>query len=368
MKRILCLSLALLLTLLCACASTPEETEPTPPPTETEAITDPPTDPPTAPPVLYRNPLTGEPMDQPMTARPFAVMMNNYKSALPIHGISQADILYEAVTEGGMTRCMGIFSDLTAAKNIGSIRSARRHFVSVALSYDAIYVHYGKSSVEGRPDVAAQQYMDQTGINHMDGTSKGYPYFFESKDRINAGYNRGDECHFLVGQRAIDYAKDNGFSLNRNKALDYGMKFDDEKVIVGKTANTVTAYFNEGGTPSSWTKYTRLEYDKATKTYLSFQFGQKNVDGNTGEQLAFRNVLVLKAKTTTYAGKLKVIQLEGTGEGYFACNGQLVPIKWSRKNAADPFTYTLEDGTPITFGVGKTYVAIVPGNATVTYQ
>jgi hypothetical protein len=62
-----------------------------------------------------------------------------------------------------------------------------------------------------------------------------------------------------------------------------------------------------------------------------------------------------------------IIDLEGKGTGYYACNGQVIPIKWSRESVYDPFTYTLKDGTPLTFGVGKTYIAIIPTNATVEW-
>lgn len=368
MKRILSLLMAVCILMLCACAPKVEETHPpeasgsatNPGEKETESATQATT----KPAARYRNPLTGEPAEEELTARPYAVMLNNYEAAMPVHGISGADIVYEALTEGGMTRCMGIFTDLAAIKTLGSIRSARRHFVNLAVAYDAIYVHYGKSTGE----VGAQEYMDAMNWDHMDGTDKGYPYFYEDQDRQNGDYP-SDACHFLVGQRAVDYATDKGFALARDKALDLGLKFDDSKVIVGKDATMITVWFNQGGTPGKWNKYTKLTYDKTTKEYLSFQYGEDNVDGNTGKTLSFRNVFVLKAPTKKNSNsEHMIITLEGEGEGYYACNGQLIPIKWSRPNAKDPFTYTLEDGTPLTLGVGKSYIAIVPTNATISYE
>lgn len=369
MKRIIALLLALGTLLLCACSPKVEETQPpvtTQSTTEaTEKETEESTQEATQAESPYHNPLTGEDMDEMMTARPYTVMLNNYKSALPIHGNSEADIIYETLTEGGMTRCMGIYTDLASVKELGSIRSARTYFANISLAYDAIYVHYGKSTGV----VGAEEYMNATGMDHMDGTSKGYPYFYESQDRINDGYNKGDECHFLVGQRAVDYAKDNGFVLDRGKELDYGLQFDDDMVIVGENASELTVWFNQGGTPGSWTKYTKLTYDKQSKLYLSSQFNQDNIDGNTGKTLGFRNVFVIQAPTRQNStSEHMIIDLEGEGTGYFACNGQLVPIKWSRASASDPFTYTLEDGTPLTLGVGKSYIAVVPTNATIKWQ
>ena len=386
MKRLF-ISLLILCLLLCGCAApavnttvpattVPPTTVPptTVPPTtaapETEPPTEPTTEPTTAPtesPVLYRSPLTGEPLDEPMTARPFAVMLNNVRQAMPLCGASEADIIYEVSMEGGLTRCMGVFSDIASVESLGSIRSARKYFVSLAMSYDAIYVHYGKSDLPGT-DVGAQQYMDETGWNHMDGTSHGYPYFYENEDRKYDGYS-AEHRHFLVGSRAVDYAKKNGFALTRSEPLDYGLQFAEDRIIVGDNAEKLTVWFNYGGTPSSHNKSTTLIYDSASGKYLSHQYGKENVDGNTGETLAFTNVLVLRTPTRRYQDtELLYVDVVGSGTGYYACNGQIIPIQWSRSSAYDPFVYTMENGTELTLSVGKTYVAVVPTKATVTYE
>ena len=334
-------------------SSSPETSLPTQPPTEPPE--------PTAP---YINPLTGEPVFEQLTARPFAVMLNNYESGMPVHGASEADIVYEALTEGGWTRCMGIYSDLASVKNLGCVRSARRHFVNLAIAYDAIYVHFGKSTGK----VGADEYMKAMNWDHIEGIDKAYAYFYENQDRLNSGYGL-DAVHFLVGKRAIDYAERYDFVLDRGAPLDFGLSFDDENTVTGNTANTLTVWFNEGGKPNKWHKYTKFTYDEASKLYRSFQYGKDNIDGNTGEIISYRNVLALKAPTKKNdTTSHMIIDLEGTGTGYYACGGQVIPIKWSRESVYDPFTYTLEDGTPVTFGVGKTYIAIIPTNATVEWE
>ena len=75
--------------------------------------------------------------------RPYAVVINNLNYAYSNHsGISQASIIYEALVEGGITRNLALFEEFDAEK-IGSVRSARHYFVSIADEYDAIFVHYG---------------------------------------------------------------------------------------------------------------------------------------------------------------------------------------------------------------------------------
>ena len=63
-----------------------------------------------------------------------------------------------------------------------------------------------------------------------------------------------------------------------------------------------------------------------------------------------------------------IADLNTSGEGYYACGGKIVPIKWIHENQTDPFTFTLEDGTPLQQGVGSTYVAIAPIGSPVNYQ
>ena len=76
------------------------------------------------------NPLSGMPTDAETAAqRPVSVMLNNLKQALPQLGQSQADIIYEVVAEGGITRMLGVFQSVEDVGMIGSIRSARSYYI-----------------------------------------------------------------------------------------------------------------------------------------------------------------------------------------------------------------------------------------------
>ena len=59
-------------------------------------------------------------------------------------------------------------------------------------------------------------------------------------------------------------------------------------------------------------------------------------------------------------GKVISAEIIGSGTGYFCTGGKYVPINWSRADVNSPYSYTTEDGTPITFTPGKTYCAIIP--------
>ena len=375
MKRLISIILLLCL-LLCACAApvpgAPETVPSTATTPSTEPSTEPssePTEPPTEAPTTepapqYTNPLTGEALDAPMVNRPFAVMLSNIKAAMPHHGVSQADIVYEILVEGGITRCMALFSDIESVKALGSVRSARKYYIDIAKSYDAIYVHGGGSD-------EAYAYMKTLDFDNIDGVMGAYEYlyFYRDQDRLNQGYEKVHTL-FTTGTNLIAYAQKIKADLTRPDAMDYGLQFDDDKLIVGQETNQVVVKFHTGSKPNSNTKSTTLTYDPAANHYYAYQHGQDYIDGNTGKTVAFRNVLILRADTSIQPENnlLLTINTFGSGTGYFVCNGQMVPIKWRRAGLNEPFVYTLENGTPLTFGVGTTYIAIIPQKSTVEFQ
>ena len=83
------------------------------------------------------------------TARPVAVMINNLKIAHPQSGLTNADIIYEAVTEGGITRLMAVYSDINKIEKVGPVRSARHDYVEIAKGMNAIFGHWGGSNENG---------------------------------------------------------------------------------------------------------------------------------------------------------------------------------------------------------------------------
>src|SRR5574344_1190792 len=94
--------------------------------------------------------------------RPIAVMINNHAQARPYHsGLQDANIVYEIIVEGGITRMMAVFKDAETAR-IGSVRSSRHYFLDYALENDAIYVHFGWSP-------QAESDISTLGVNNING-------------------------------------------------------------------------------------------------------------------------------------------------------------------------------------------------------
>jgi hypothetical protein len=351
MKRVISLLIITCL-LLCACGATPEETvAPTQQPTETTQETTVETTVVTEPPVVtYVHPLTGETLDAPYSGRVTTVVMGNTKTALPQHGISQAEICYEIETEGGITRMLGVFANVENVEKVGPVRSARTFFNNVTMSYDGTIVHCG-GSVRGRN----AGYDDKGKIsdwNHLDQTYNG-SYFYRDKARRSSGYAT-EHTLFAEGEKLVAGIGSKGFRTASESEVTYGLQFDENVVLGGAAAKEVTVKF-------AGTKTTTMAYDEATGLYSMSQYGKKTVDGNDNKQVTFKNVMVLfTSQWKIHDGEYKrsYYDLIGGGDGYLAINGQIVPIKWNREDLEKPFNYTLEDGTPITLGVGNTYIAV----------
>lgn len=366
MKRVAVIVLTVCLLLLCGCApeyqapDTPDQTGAAADTTAEPSVA--PTTEPTEPPVLYRHPLTGEPLDAPFTTRPVAVVINNLKKCLPQYGIAEADMMYEVETEGGITRFLAIYSDLSDVGSIGPVRSLRTFFSSIATSYDTPTIHCGGSvkGLQGMHDFNNKL----KNWEHIDERFNG-DYFYRDKERRKQGYAL-EHTLFTTGELLTEGLAKKKLSKVYDSEVSYGLQFADEVNLQGETANTVTVKFKGK-------KTTTLTLDTDTGLYKASQYKKDHVDGATGEVLSYRNVFVLRSPQKRSNDGYYVrsyYTLTGKGEGYFACDGQIVPITWSRKSVNDPFSYSLADGTPITLGVGKTYVAVIDTEspAGVTYE
>ena len=355
MKKLFPVILALLM-LLTACGKSSSDTgvSPEPPSVQVPDVSSEPT---TETPQAITNPLTGETIETDISAnRPYAVMLNNIKVALPQCGISKADILYEVLAEGNITRFEAIFSDLNGVGAIGSMRSSRPYYIELALSYDAIYVHAGGSE-QAYSDISSK------GVDNIDGVRGAYSgeIFYRDPNRMKYGT---EHSLFTTSDKVIEYTSKLGYDSQHDGSFDYGLSFTETPELGSSAAAAASVNVSFEGI-----KDTTFTYHSDTGFYTGYQYGTDLIDGTTGEAVQFKNLLVLYAdsKILDDYGR-RAFDLEGSGTGHFIVNGKTVAIKWSHSETGSSFKYTLEDGTPLLLGIGKTYIGIVPTGSTITMQ
>lgn len=373
MKRLFCLLLVLCLVLAGCGKKTAEapatEAPTTVPTTKATEATEPPTTEQTVPPTteapkaavvaVPTNPLTGEPLEAEYTGRPVAFSLNNHIYCLPQHGLQYLDWMFEVETEGGITRCVGIMTDPAKAGAVGPIRSCRSYFLNLSLSYNAPLFHCGGSIyAEGN------QYSISDSVDYWDHIDeKAYSYYFYRDDyRYDVLDYDWEHTLFTSGELMAEAMEDEGMNPTGDEPVSYGYQFSQDPALDGQTAETVEIYFRGD-------KTTTMEYDAETGLYLAHQYDEDWIDGDTGENAAFRNVLVVFAEQSnreTSHGNHSFYDMDGSGDGYFAVDGKMIPIQWHHDGVEGPFRFTLEDGTtPITLGIGTTYCAITDTSCSV---
>ena len=294
--------------------------------------------------------LTGEPVSTEIgMKRPFAVMINNLQPAIPQSGIAKADILYEAMVEGSITRLMAVFQNITDVGQLGPVRSSRHYYLYMADDLDAIYTHFGWSPF-------AQSLIETQGRQTINGSFyDGDGNFYRTSDR-EAPHNA-----YATGQGLLNIATDRGMPLTHDSSFQSGMKFHtaDTPLENGEPATRVDIPFNYD------TPY--FEYNEAEKVYYRWEYGAPHIDMETNQQLSFKNIIVLYVAQQVISdyGHLD-LGLYGNMDGLYITDGKAIPITGIKDDG--PTQYFDLNGNEILLNPGKTMIEYVPDDAKVTFD
>ncbi len=291
--------------------------------------------------------------DETSNQRPIAVMIPNDSQAKKRHhGLSKAYLIYEITVEGGITRLLAVFKDVDVSQ-IGPVRSSRHYYLDYALENDAIYVHFGWSP-------QAEKDIKSLGINNLNGLYNPSNMFWRDKS-FNSPNNA-----FTSTANVIKAATSKKYRTTSDnyKLFNYEKEVDLTQDATYQVANQVKIDY----TNSTYVKYV---YDSENKYYLRYNNENAHMDLLTNEQLHFKNILVVKANTTTISGDEKGrqdLKNLGTGEGYFITNGQSIKITWTKESRNSKTIYKDLNGNEIKLTDGNTFVQIQPVNKSVTIE
>lgn len=335
LKRILTLLLCLSICMLTACRDNPDRLSvESPASSEEEIVSEPVVS------IYSKNPLTGieELSSEKADDRPVAVMVNNISEAQAVQtGLSKADIIYETEVEGGITRLMAVFQDITKAEKVGAIRSARYVYVDLAMGHDAVYLHAGQDPKYCKPHLAD--------LDDVDVDNKTYGV------RISNGLSK-EHTLYSYGQTIWSKFIEKGVKTERGTSAPWLNFADEEENITLETgANNITI-------PFSASYKTVMKYDPNTGMYTRYFKNALRKDYFTGETTQVKNVFILLTTIGFYGdGYHRNVNLQ-SGDGYYCVNGTKVQIKWKKGNAKDPIVFTNLDGTPLKVNAGNSWVAI----------
>ena len=286
-------------------------------------------------------------VDEDSKSRPYAIMINNISTARPVQaGLQDAYIVYELITEGGITRFLALFLDQDT-KQIGTVRSARHYYIDYALENDAIYIHHGKS-----PQAQADFSLLGDGRMEISDPKTGW------RDRSNGLavehtlYTSIELLNKNLGNRRTERNKDLllEYSVDSINLKNKDNSKDAKKIDI-KYSNSTTSNY---------------EYDEANKVYKRSVNGKAHTDYKTKEQYTVKNIIAYAVANHGISGDNKGRQdlnNIGKGTGYYFSEGVAVPITWEKTSRSEQTKYKFEDGTELVVNDGNTFIQIYPSGS-----
>jgi len=301
-----------------------------------------------------RNPLTGGLMEETavLDRRPIACKLSNFPASQtrPQSGLNSADVLYEHVTEGHLTRFTAIFYG-TAPEAIGPIRSARLIDLELPAMYDAALCFSGAGTGIYR-ELSASDF----GGRILRSNSEGF-------------YRTGDETkgyeHTLYAEPFGLWNELEGMGENVPPNFGKGMVFASEPPVGGTPATTIDIIY-----PSIDVQWV---YNEENGRYWRWSDAVPHLDGSTDEQVNFQNLIIpfvntiedvniceqVNAANQCVAFSLE-IQLWGSGDAIIYRDGQRYDVTWHRDGRNDMLNFTDTDGNPFPLQVGNNMIQVVP--------
>lgn len=297
---------------------------------------------------LVISPLTGEevPQDK-INRRSLAVMIENAPAARPQSGLDKADIVYEILAEGGLTRFMAIFLQNDTGM-LGPVRSARPYFIERMFEYDAMYAFCG-----GSP--AALDMVKNERVASLNEFGVGKKAYWRIKDR-KAPHNLYTDTEKL---RKVGAQK--GYEKSPNlPELEFLSKGEENEG--GVTAQQVVI-----GYP---TKYSlvKWEYDPANMLYKRSEGGKVHRDAVTGKQLTASNIIVqyVRSSTIDTVGRLE-FSMVGRGRSVLFTGGKAYTGTWLKLGTKKQTYFYGENGEVLKLNPGQTWIEVVPTSTKVEY-
>lgn len=296
--------------------------------------------------------------------RPLAVMVENHVDARPPIGLSRADVIYEAVAEGGITRLLAIYLCQDAG-DIAPIRSARTYFLDWLLEYDAAYAHVGGANTPGPADSLGQ--IREYGIRDMDQFGLGFPTYWRGTDKL-APHN----VHSTT-KKLWEAAEKRGFGAEDEEGVRWDKNFQewqfkddappeargDQKPIA------VPFWLQSPDYTVTW------QYDQITNAYKRFHSDTAQTDPNTGEHMSAK-VIIVQFQTERdandgYPDGHLLYGTTGSGQALIFMDGQVIKGRWIKEDRVSRTTFVDAKGQEAELNRGQIWIETIPDGNQVDY-
>ncbi len=324
-------------------------------PSSTSTATPPPpapTPPPTEPTLLNGRLVYPEELPEIEGRLPLAIMFDNFVNARPQVGLDQADLVFEAIAEGDITRFLAVFWS-RAPGPVEPIRSSRAYYLDWAAELDAVYVHWGFAR-SSNPAADVPSSLLRLGLRDFDGFYMGPPYFSRDPDRPAPHDGVADTGALW------ELAAERGWT-GPPAVEPWQFKEDaPQRALAEGSPAAPTIDLGFARTLTSDYSVT-WEYDRKSNAYLRRQGGAPHVDGGSGDQIQAKNVAVkvTSVRSANDGTSHLLYDTIGSGEAVVFQDGVAIPGTWSKPDAFSRTRFFDSDGREIAFNRGQTWIEVL---------
>lgn len=276
---------------------------------------------------------------------PLAIIVENHTQARPQSGLDKASIIYEAISEGGITRYMAIYGPKDAEK-VGPVRSMRTYFLDFADEYNAFLAHVG-GNIDALDRISQEKALD------LDEFSLGETAYWREKD-----YSKAIEhTMFTSTSKLYSAAQTKGWDM-RSSYTPLNFFKNDEFTINPNNKQQITIDFSS---PQYKVSYT---YDSLNNNYPRTLAGSPHKDAVTGNQLAPTNIIIQSVERWESPTRINepgwAMQTTGSGKAYILYGGQKIDASWKKDHFNSRTIFYDSSGQEIKFLPGQFWYEIVP--------
>jgi hypothetical protein len=289
--------------------------------------------------------LSGLQVDPSVNTRPVtAVMIENSTDARPQSGLGQAEVVFEAVAEGGITRFLALYQD-TAPGAVGPVRSARPYYIQWELGFDGAYAHVG-GSPEALTDIKTWNVRDLDQF-----ANSGSYQRISSRAAPHNVYTSIAALNQLEAAKGYTSSTFTGFARKKEAPLKQPNAGHIDIAISGPLYNV------------------HYDYVAATNSYNRSEGGAPHVDANNNATLSPKVVVVLVMpyglEVDDHHSQYSTI---GSGHAYIFQDGTVTGGQWAKASNTSQFVFTDSAGKKVLLNPGQTWLTALGDDSSLHYS
>ncbi len=290
------------------------------------------------PPEKFYSQLTGNEVDKKESERPIlGIMIENSEFARPQTGVDGAGIVFEALTEGGITRFLALYQE-NQPETVGPVRSLREHYLNWVMGFDGSIAHAGGSA-------HALELSDQRHSKSLSEFIHSGSYYRDpSREAPHDLYAHTADLRKLQDELGHKTAKFKPIPRSNDSPSQTPL------------AKTVALNF------SSPEFQVEFRYDPASNSYVRYLAGSPHIDRLTNKPISTKNVIVMKIPREG-----DVTLALGSGDAWIFKDGNVMTGKWQQKDFNNRVEFVDANNNEIALNRGDVWVSVIPPDDSITY-